>query len=344
MTTERSPRVVPIDGQIDLVELAQGILRQKWLIASFFLLATALAVVYAFYSRPIYEARASVLPPSLNEISGFNLGRKESDLGVFSVKDIYDVFIRNLMAEETRQNFFKEKYLPTLGDKGAESLDALYNKFNDELQIKASVDGSGRYLISAVAHESDTAAYLVDSYIEMVAGISKNEMLKNIKRDLHVKSVNLEQQINIMRAMAKTRREDTILRLRETLKIAEALKIENPPSFEGQTERQLSSIMIGELMYMRGAKALRAEISSLEARESDDSFIGGLRALQERYALYTKLSPDESQVSVYRKDGVVETSDKPIKPKKLIIIVLGAVFGIFLGCLVGLLRIVQFRR
>ncbi len=32
------------------------------------------------------------------------------------------------MAEETRQNFFKEKYLPTLGDKGAESLDALYNK------------------------------------------------------------------------------------------------------------------------------------------------------------------------------------------------------------------------
>ncbi|MBY9935201.1 hypothetical protein ISH75_31975, partial [Pseudomonas aeruginosa] len=124
MTTERSPRVVPIDGQIDLVELAQGILRQKWLIASFFLLATALAVVYAFYSRPIYEARASVLPPSLNEISGFNLGRKESDLGVFSVKDIYDVFIRNLMAEETRQNFFKEKYLPTLGDKGAESLDA----------------------------------------------------------------------------------------------------------------------------------------------------------------------------------------------------------------------------
>ncbi|EMC1511787.1 hypothetical protein VAG31_002898 [Pseudomonas aeruginosa] len=85
-------------------------------------------------------------------------------------------------------------------------------------------------------------------------------------------------------------------------------------------------------------------IPSLEARESDDSFIGGLRALQERYALYTKLSPDESQVSVYRKDGVVETSDKPIKPKKLIIIVLGAVFGIFLGCLVGLLRIVQFRR
>ncbi|MBN0357583.1 chain-length determining protein, partial [Pseudomonas aeruginosa] len=132
------------------------------------------------------------------------------------------------------------KYLPTLGDKGAESLDALYNKFNDELQIKASVDGSGRYLISAVAHESDTAAYLVDSYIEMVAGISKNEMLKNIKRDLHVKSVNLEQQINIMREMANTRREDIILCLREALKIAEALKILKSPSFEEQMELQLS--------------------------------------------------------------------------------------------------------
>ncbi|MGV8604510.1 GNVR domain-containing protein, partial [Pseudomonas aeruginosa] len=124
----------------------------------------------------------------------------------------------------------------------------------------------------------------------------------------------------------------------------EDVKIEKPPSFGGQTGRQLCSIMIGELMYMREAKALRAEISSLEARDSDDSFIGGLRDLQESYALDTKLSPDESQVPVYRKDGVVETSDKPIKPKKLNIIVLGAVFGIFLGCLVGLLRIVQFMR
>lgn len=343
MTTERAHQVILVEGQIDLFELAQGIFRQRWLVASFFILATAFAAAYAFYSQPVYEARASVLPPSLNEISGFNLGRKESDLEVFSVKDVYAVFVRNLMAEETRQNFFKEKYLPTL-DKGAETLDVLYSKFNDELQVKTSTDGSGRYLISAVAHDPDTAAYLVGSYIETVAGISKDEMLKNIKRDLHVKSVNLEQQINIIRSMAKTRREDTILRLKEALKIAESLKIENPPSFEGQTERQLSSIMVGELMYMRGAKALRAEISSLEARESDDSFIGGLRTLQERYALYTKLSPDESQVAVYRKDGTVETSDRPIKPKKLIIIVLGACFGLFLGCLVSLLRIVQFRR
>ncbi|MGV8604734.1 LPS O-antigen chain length determinant protein WzzB, partial [Pseudomonas aeruginosa] len=81
---------------------------------------------------------------------------------------------------------------------------------------------------------------------------------------------------------------DTILRLREALKIAEVLKIENRPSFERQTERQLTSIMIGELMYISGGKALRAEISSLEEHESDDYFIGGLRALQERYALYTK--------------------------------------------------------
>lgn len=50
----------------------------------------------------------------------------------------------------------------------------------------------------------------------------------------------------------------------------------------GQVSEQLSAIMNGSLMYMRGSKALRGEIEALESRVSDDPFIPALRTLQEQ--------------------------------------------------------------
>ncbi|MNJ65713.1 hypothetical protein D3C77_617430 [compost metagenome] len=41
---------------------------------------------------------------------------------------------------------------------------------------------------------------------------------------------------------------------------------------------------------------------------------------------------------MYRQDGAVESPDKPVKPKKLIIIALGAIGGLVLGGAVGLIR------
>lgn len=51
-----------------------------------------------------------MLLPSLSDIARFNLGRVEAaELQPFTVKEVYEVFIRTLNAEETRRNFLQNR-------------------------------------------------------------------------------------------------------------------------------------------------------------------------------------------------------------------------------------------
>ncbi|MNE99914.1 hypothetical protein D3C80_1986580 [compost metagenome] len=89
---------------------------------------------------------------------------------------------------------------------------------------------------------------------------------------------------------------------------------------------------------MRGSKALEAEIANLESRASDDPFIKGLRKMQESLTFYRNLKLDPATVAVYQQDGVVEQPDKPIKPKKVMIVLLSAVIAMALGLMTALGR------
>ncbi|MCY1538471.1 hypothetical protein D9M68_740130 [compost metagenome] len=95
---------------------------------------------------------------------------------------------------------------------------------------------------------------------------------------------------------------------------------------------------------MRGAKALRAEIKSLEARKSDDPFIKSLRSLEEKQALYNNIEINPEAVQVFSMDGVVETPETPVKPKKSLVMLVGVVAGLALGILVAIGRLIVERR
>ncbi|MEN1592982.1 O-antigen chain length regulator, partial [Pseudomonas aeruginosa] len=119
-----------------------------------------------------------------------------------------------------------------------------------------------------------------------------HEVIDSAGRDFQVRNAAMQSRITVLQNMAKGRRDDRIARLKEALLIAESLKIDGPPLIEGASEQQLSSIMDGDLMYMRGAKALRAEINNLESRSVDAPFIPELRTLQEKLSWNSSLSVD----------------------------------------------------
>lgn len=96
--------------------------------------------------------------------------------------------------------------------------------------------------------------------------------------------------------------------------------------------------MDGQLTYMGGSKALKAEIQNLETRKSDDPFIGKLRALQIKKNFYTDLQVTPDTDSAYRQDGHIGQPDRSIKPKKGLIIMLGLVLGGMLGFMIALVR------
>jgi chain length determinant protein (polysaccharide antigen chain regulator) len=340
--TEQTNQRQTNDDEIDLVELFQSLWTQKGLIILITFVFAVGAASYAFLSKPVYEASAAVLPPSLSDIAGFNLGRAGADEGglkPFLVDDVYAVFIRNLQSDESRRKFFKEFYLPSLDDgQRTGSQDSLYKEFNGQFSVKANQPE--RYSIVIEHYNPELASAGVKKYIDQVSERSLNDVLQNAERELAVQARNIEQQIKSGRTSAKIRRDDRTKQLQEALTIADAIGLDNPPV----VNTELSAFMDGSLMYMRGAKSLRAEMEVLEARTSNDPFIPGLRDLEAKYQLLADVSIDRGNVAVFRQDGDIEVPDQPIKPKKVPIVALGIVLGGMLGVFIALIRMMLIKR
>lgn len=333
--------------EIDLIELVQKLWEKRWLIIGVTIGSIAVAAAYAFLTSPVYRAQAAVMPPTLSDIAGFNLARnKDIGLEPFKVDDVYRVFTRNLQSDQTKRRFYTEVYLPSLSeDQKTGSRDALYSGFLKRLAIAGPTTAQpDRFVLSIEGEDPTEAAQWAEHYIKDVEKRSIQEMLNNARSEIQVRGRNLVQQIETLRESARVRREDRAVQLEEALKVAQAIGLENPPMIAGQMNDQLSAIMEGNLTYMRGAKALKAEIEALKQRKSDDPFVPELRGLQEQHALYESLTIQPDRVAVYRLDGAIETPDQPVKPQKALILLLGAVLGGMLGVLLAIAAILISRQ
>ncbi|WP_419711405.1 LPS O-antigen chain length determinant protein WzzB [Pseudomonas sp. NFX224] len=329
------------NDEIDLIEVIQGLWLQKWLILSVVTLFALIGGTYAFLSKPVYEAKAFVIPPTPKDIADFNYGRtKESGLEPYSVKYVYEFFLRNLQAESLRRNFFEEYYLPSLNEterSGAQEV--LYDRFSKDLTIAlAGKDSADRFSLTMQSNDPSKALEWTKAYIDKARIIAVGEMIDNVNREAEVRARDLAQQISALRESGQHVREDLISQLREALSIAEAIGLEKPPIISGNLSSEVSANMSGELTYMRGSKALQAEIKNLEERKLDDPFIKNLRSLQVKYAFYKSLSVKPDEVAVFRVDGPIEMPEKPVKPKKALILAVAILLGGIIGIFVALFR------
>ncbi|MNP78469.1 hypothetical protein D3C76_1760900 [compost metagenome] len=76
----------------------------------------------------------------------------------------------------------------------------------------------------------------------------------------------------------------------------------------------------------------------MQQRKSEDPFILELRDLQARQQFYHGLVAAKRNISVYQLDGTIEPPDVPVKPRRPLIIALGVIVGLGLGCLIATLR------
>ncbi|MFW9270422.1 LPS O-antigen chain length determinant protein WzzB [Pseudomonas sp. NR3] len=329
------------DDEIDLIALARGLWAQKWLILAVTLLVTAGAAAYAFLSKPVYEAKLFIMPPTQNDIAELNYGRgKSNELDTYSIGHVYGVFTRNLQGESVRQNFFREIYLPSLPEQARQgAMDRLYEAFSKQLVVKGGgKDAPDRYSVSVQGGDPTQATEWIKAYALRASKAAELELIKNVTTEAAVRARNLEQRIVSLRENAQRIREDRIQQLREALQIAKSIGLTTPVI---NSSGAVDVIVEGsnKLDYQRGSKALVAEIAALESRATDDAFIPELRPLQMRYNFYKKLNIDPESISVYRQDGSVEVPQSPIKPRKFFILGVGLILGCILGGFVALMRL-----
>ncbi|MFJ4433606.1 LPS O-antigen chain length determinant protein WzzB [Pseudomonas sp. NPDC089395] len=329
------------DDQDELTAFIVGLWNQKATIMIGAVLGGVLAAAYAFLSSPVYQATMILMPPPKNGIAELNLGRiKDTELAEYSVKDVYEVFQRNVQAESLRRDFFRNVYLPSLGEEARNSsLDDLYARYVKKIII--SPEGRGpteRVTVSVLNGSPQGAVEWANAFVSKADAAAKKELVENVNREVDVRARNLGQQITLLRQNAKVAKEDRIVRLKEALAIAQSVGLEKPPMLGGRLSEEISTGMSGDLTYMRGTQALQAEIKNLEGREYDDPFLVSLRDLQMRFETYKGIYVNPDKISVFQLDGEIEQPDRPVKPQKGLIVAIGLLVGGAFGLLVALLR------
>ncbi|CAI8863235.1 Wzz/FepE/Etk N-terminal domain-containing protein [Pseudomonas donghuensis] len=330
-----------IEDERDLIELVKGLWQQKVLILVTATVVTLVAVVYVLLATPIYESKVFIEPPTHNDIAHLNYGRGgDTGLETITVKDVYDIYLGHLQSESLRREFFQKIYLPTLSEeKRTASQDKLYSDFGKILTVAVvTKDVPDRFVVNVNADSPERAAEWVTEYAKKAGDLAKKEVFANVKSDATIKANNLQHQVTIAQESTRKQREDEIVQLQEALLVAKSIGLEKPLLIASNFSPDAPAVTESSMAYMRGSKALEAEISNLQKRQSDDPFIDKIRPKQAALAFYRDLSVDPKMIAVYRQDGVVELSDQPVKPKKLLIVVLALVLGGMLGLMLGFAR------
>lgn len=338
---------VPADHEtVGLLDLAEGLWRSKWLVGGIAAACTIAGIAYALLAMPIYESRMYAVPPSINDIAEFNYGRtNQAELKPYTVKDIYDVYLARLQSDALRRQVYERSYLPSFTKDQGAAKPVIYNEFIRLLTVtQPSKDTPDRYLIIMQDPDPERAKQVVHDYLAQVDNTARAEMITSVVSEAQVRARNLGHQIETLRKAARDVREDAIVQLEEALRVAQSVGLQTPPIIGSGMSTEISANMTQSLMYMRGSKALEAEIRNLKGRASDDAFIEQLRPLQIRYDYFSNIAVDPASVAMVHYDGGIVVSDLPVKPRKALIVIASAIGGVLLGIGAGLTAMVWRRR
>jgi chain length determinant protein (polysaccharide antigen chain regulator) len=209
------------DDEIDLVELGKALWTEKLIILAVTIACAVVALTYALLSAPVYEAKATVLPPLLSDIAAYNAGRTESSssqsqLKPFTTEEVYSVFTRNLRSLSLRRDFFSEIYIPSLPEsERSVPQDQLWVRFNKVVSINAP-DQQRTDLIEVSVQQStpDLAAAWANELVRRAAVASERDMQLNVSSELDIRIRSIERRIASLRSTAQQRREDRIASLK----------------------------------------------------------------------------------------------------------------------------------
>lgn len=301
-----------------------------------------LAFAYAFFTPPVYRTEAYLLPPLSRDIETLNVQMKTSDqktdeLKVYTVDSVFGYFVKNLRSRDLRRDFFRKQNLyEYYGVKS--SFEHVFDEaFNAKLGI-SEPDAKASSIFTRISFELDDpgkASDWLNLFMQSVSDYTVNELTQNVMHSIHSRIKFVQEEITSKRKLAKERREDLIVQLSEASRIADKLGIRKPIDFNTLSNRvsDASSVSVntGELpLYARGSVALGAEIAELKTRESDDPYIEGLRNLEEELAYLEAVKISQAAIKVARFDQLALPPEKQQSPKKMLVVLVGGILGIFL--------------
>ncbi|EAT13116.1 hypothetical protein HF888_06475 [Bermanella marisrubri] len=346
--------------EIDLFDLWDDVVENKvWVLAGL-LGCIILAALYLLRATEIFETQVVIKPPSdvhvleLNppQLSATKLSSKgeaviyEDEIFGLTAEQAYQEAQKAVLSKEYRKAFFKD-HIPVIEEFGTVYSDKLLmnqNFANFDRLFSFSVSNAKKDTeqftkLSFEFPDSQESAELLNAFV-VYALVKKLEEIKTtLSGKVQAEILNLQYQVDKLKEEYKGERNRTLLLLNEAKHIAEKVGI-NKPAFDK------NQVLTEEPpLYMYGSKALNAEIGAIKNRDSmakdlsfgEEYFIEGVSQLLYRIDQLKKLEVDYSKVKLALIDEEAIPPTSPIKPKKLLILALAGVAGLFGGIMLALI-------
>jgi chain length determinant protein (polysaccharide antigen chain regulator) len=315
------------DDTIDLYELWITLWSKRWLVIGVTAVAAIGSVVFALLQPPVYKAEALLLPPKAKDVQSLNVKGVQGA----SAAGVFAAFNKNLSSRSLQKKFIKEYGLMELlaPERTPETRDEdIYKGFAEMIKIETK----GSTSVSIELHDPEVAAQWVNDYIKFMDSETIRLLVEYMRNSITNRIRDIEYTIGSKRQMAKQRREDKINLFQEASTIAVKLGVKDRVDATNVVQNnQLNISTASTPLYYRGFRALKAEITILKNRKSDDPFIVGLRDLQESLALLRSIKIEDEGLHAVSIDQAAYPPKNRIKPNRRLIVSLGTVVGLFLG-------------
>lgn len=351
------------DDEIDLFELVENLWQEKVLVLLVAFVVTAAAAFYAFLSPAVYQASVSIDVPLNSDLRSYTRAcqlimpsnQTQAVVGLTPAQQtgseqqlcaapesVFKELIATLASGQLRNDFFEQVYLPTLSAQQQQSPHSLLrSQMNQALSVNGppARSNSTAYQVVVQLGDPERAAELANSFVSMAKERAKAEVRQNIEAEIRHELETTESRLNSLRQIAQKEREDEITRLQEALTVAKMVGQEAPAHHAGKSIQEVAEYIDRNQPYLRGSRALQAQISVLEQRENEDAFIPGVRELEARLSTLKEVAIEDEQAKVARISSAAQPPHQPIKPKRMLIVAVGIVLGGMLGVFAALIRV-----
>ncbi len=364
------------DDEIDLFDLVDDI-RDKWywLVGSL-LAGIALAMAYVMTATPEYQTEATITEAAPSELLPFSQAALRNRLTLSaSVKGVQnngvgdepvsltDEAVFELDAEaafssarsvlrsaSTRKAFYNfllsqpdEELLPLIS---SQALTEEQNLANFLTRFSFSDPGKGdsdTYLTIKfkLGSNAELARDVLNDYIAYALILHEKRVRDEFERKVHAELELYQTWVDNFRRVYESEKARQIARLEEAAQIAASIGQKKP--FYNTNDVVVSS---EPPLYMMGEQALRQEAELLRKRSdspSEDIFVSGLSVVKNSIATLEGIVVDWNEVELVDVDQPALLPLKPAKPRKLLIVALGAVGGTMFGLLAALVAAASHR-
>lgn len=332
-TMNNIPQTTNHNDEIDLFELCLTLWKNKWALITITFLSTTIAAIIAFViTKPSYQSEIKITPPFIYQIDILNNGvmreNKDSNLPVLNPVDtqnIYSTLISKLNSTDLQHHFFEKNYAPKQS-KPLEITQVNFANFQKKLAIRLSNKELNHYSISFTTNNPKESYEMTNEFIALANEVAKNIVLKNRQSEINSLMNNLQNAIYGLRTELTASYTNEVENLQNAYKIAEKLNITTPK--EVITEP-----------YMQGTEVLANRINFLTKQKNDFSNNAEYNILTANLSIYQNIKlPSIDNFSIYNTDATAMVPEKPIKPNKKLIVLIGFFLGGIFAVMFVLIR------